>query len=154
MRQVDGRAPEERAAAIEQYVAANGGTPLIENQSRLIFLVQSATGSHRVWSATSTPGPIPPERGTTPRSGDMTPIEGTDWWWLQSEAYTNARLEYVLLYDRETAPDPHNPRTIDSIVGERSEIRMPFWSPNPEIDDDAPQPAGELIDETRAVLGR
>lgn len=146
LRSVEGLSPDARAAAVERYVTAQGGTPLIENQTRLTFVAQSrdgvaprVVGDFNGWANT-------PE-GYDVTVGAMTPFEGTDWWWLQEEAYTNARLEYVRLYDREPMPDPLNPRTITSIVGTRSEVRMPFWNANPEIDDDADVPAGELVEE-------
>jgi enterochelin esterase-like enzyme len=145
-RSVDRLAPDDRAAAIERYIASKGGTPVIENQSRLIFLAQSrdgvaprVVGDFNGWADT-------PE-GYDVTVGAMTRFEGTDWWWLQGEAYTHARLEYVLLYDRDTVTDPWNPRSIDSIVGARSEIRMPLWRAHPEIDDDDPVPAGALVEE-------
>jgi enterochelin esterase-like enzyme len=144
MRSVEGLAPGEQAAVIERYIERHGGTPVIENRSRLIFLAQSrdgvaprVVGDFNGWANT-------PE-GYDVTVGAMTPFEGTDWWWLQGDAYTNARLEYVLLYDRDTVADPHNPRVISSIVGTRSEIRMPLWRARPEIDDDSASPMGELI---------
>ncbi|MDP1572601.1 MAG: alpha/beta hydrolase-fold protein [Vicinamibacterales bacterium] len=153
-RSIEGLGPAEKTAAIERYIAAAGGTPLVENQSRLIFLARSrdgvaprAVGDFNRWA--NTPA------GYDLSVGEMTPIEGTDYYWMQSEAYSNARLEYVLLYERDPVPDPLNPLQISSIVGPRSEIRMPFWSANAEIDDTSPVPAGTVVEEriTSRALG-
>jgi enterochelin esterase-like enzyme len=154
LRSLDGMKAEDRAAAIERFVAARGGTPVIEDRARLVFLARTrdgipprVVGDFNGWANTA--------EGYDVTVGEMEPIDGTDWWWLQGEAYTNARLEYVLLYDREPIPDPLNPRTITSIVGARSEIRMPFWQPHPELDEDTPVPSGEVRAErvTSAALG-
>ncbi|MFP5379805.1 MAG: alpha/beta hydrolase [Vicinamibacteria bacterium] len=155
LRDLEGASPGVKAAAVEAYVAGRGGTPLVENQSRLIFLARTrdgvaprVVGDFNRWA--NTPA------GYDLTVGDMTPIEGTDWWWHQSEAYTNGRVEYVLLYEKETTRDPLNPRTVGSIVGDRSEIRMPFFQAHPEIDDATAVPEGRLIEEriaSRALGG-
>jgi len=155
LQSVDGAGPEATSAAIERYVSLNGGTPLVEDQSRLVFFARSrdgvaprVVGDFNGWANTP--------QGYDATVGVMRAIEGTDWWWLQEDAFTNARLEYVLVYDRDAVPDPLNPRTVPSIVGLRSEIRMPFWQPNPELDDDGAVPAGERTEErvsSRALGG-
>ena len=88
--------------------------------------------------------------------GKMTRIDGTTWSYLEGTAYTNARAEYVLFFDADAAADPMNPRKVQAYAGPRSEVRMPFWVANPEVDDETPVPAGELLTETvvsRALLG-
>lgn len=152
LRSIDGDAPQRKAAAIERYVHARGGTPLVENQSRLVFVARTrdgvpprVLGDFNAWANT-------PE-GYDTTIGVMTPIEGTDWWWLEAQAYTNARIEYVLLYDREPVPDPLNPRTVRSIVGTRSEVRMPFWTPQSELDETVEAPAGEVLEQRLAAHG-
>ncbi|MGE0040368.1 MAG: alpha/beta hydrolase [Vicinamibacterales bacterium] len=155
LKAIDGLDPGAKATAIEQYVAAHGGTPLVENQSRLVFLALDAgaepprvVGDFNHWATT-------PEGTYDPAVGAMTRVEGTDWWYLQGEAFTNARIEYVLLSGRDTRPDPLNPRTVASAVGPRSEARMPFFEAQPEIDDETPVPAGrvEPEDVRSAALG-
>ena len=37
-------APEQREAAIETFIAGKGGTPIIENQTRLLFLAKDKDG--------------------------------------------------------------------------------------------------------------
>ena len=59
--------------------------------------------------------------------GKTTRIDGTSWSYLEGTSYTNARLEYGLLFDKEYTPDPKNPRTVQAFAGPRSEVRMPFF---------------------------
>ena len=146
---------EQRDAAIEKFIAAKGGTPVIENQTRLVFFAKDVNGvtprvvgDFNAWAATP--------QGYDAAIGKMTRIDGTNWSYLEGTSYTNARAEYVLFFDQETASDPLNPRTVQAYAGPRSEIRMPFWVANPEVDDTAAAPAGELIAETvisRELLG-
>jgi enterochelin esterase-like enzyme len=138
---------EQRDEAIEKFIAAKGGTPVIENQTRLVFFAKDVNGAtprvvgdFNAWAATP--------QGYDAAIGKMTRIDGTNWSYLEGTSYTNARAEYVLFFDQEAAADPLNPRTVQAYAGPRSEIRMPFWVANPEVDDQAPAPPGELIAET------
>ena len=138
---------EQREAAIERFIATKGGTPVIENQTRLVFFAKDVNGAtprvvgdFNAWAATP--------QGYDAAIGRMTRIDGTNWSYLEGTSYTNARAEYVFFFDQETAADPLNPRTVQAYAGPRSEIRMPFWVANPEVDDQAPAPPGELIAET------
>ena len=146
---LSGLDPAARSALIEKYIGAHGGTPLIENQTRLIFLAQDVNGApprvvgdFNAWASTP--------QGYDVSVGKMTRIEGTNWSYLEGTAYTNARLEYTLLFDKEARPDPLNPRLVQAYAGPRSEVRMPLWVRQPEIDDQATVPAGELIAEAYA----
>jgi enterochelin esterase-like enzyme len=136
----------ERGPAIEHFIAAHGGTPVIENQSKAVFLVQDRggatpriVGDFNNWAAA--------ENGPDPSVGVPTRIEGTDWSYLDASIYTNARVEYVLLFESEAIPDPKNPRTVSAFAGPRSEVRMPQWIAQPEIDDTAEVPAGTVSGE-------
>jgi enterochelin esterase-like enzyme len=155
LRTVAATAPAGRGAAIERFIAARGGTPIIENQSRVTFLVRDQggvtpriVGDFNDWASGAA--------GSEPAVGVPTRIEGTDWSYLQSTVYTNARAEYVLLVGDEARPDPNNPRLVQAFAGVKSEIRMPQWVPQPEIDDVTVVPAGRLQSEpveTRALGG-
>jgi len=141
--------PANRGAAIEAYLEAHGGTPLVENQSRAVFLVQDRdgqtpriVGDFNNWAAAP--------NGQDPTMGVPTRIEGTDWSYLEAPVYTNARAEYVLLFPAEAVVDPHNPRTVPAAAGPHSEVRMPQWVPQPEIDGGGPVPAGNVAAETVA----
>jgi len=146
---------EQRDLAIEKFIASRGGTPIIENQTRLVFFARDVNGKtprvvgdFNAWAATP--------QGYDAAIGRMTRVDGTTWSYLEGTAYTNARAEYVFFFDEETAADPLNPRKVQAYAGPRSEVRMPFWVANPEVDDDAAVPPGELMAETlvsRQLLG-
>jgi enterochelin esterase-like enzyme len=143
-----GNAPAaDRAAIVARYVDAHRGSPLIENQARAIFLVQDqggvtprVIGDFNNWAAAA--------NGQDPTIGVTTRIDGTDWSYLEASVYTNARAEYVLLFPAEARPDPLNPRTVAAFTGPRSEVRMPQWVAQPELDDRGDVPAGTVVEET------
>lgn len=147
LRHVDGLAdPAAKSAAIEQYIAARGGTPLVEQNARLWFFVRDLdgrtpriVGDFNNWATTP--------QGYDAAAGTPTRVEGTPWSYLEGTAFTNARLEYVLLFEKETRPDPKNPRTVRTFVGPRSEVRMPFWSAPPEVEGTAVVPEGRVTQE-------
>jgi len=143
-KQLPGLESDQREAAIEKFIAARGGTPIVENQTRLVFFAKDVNGAtprvvgdFNAWAATP--------QGYDANIGKMTRIDGTTWSYLEGTAYTNARAEYVFFFDEQAAADPLNPRAVQAYAGPRSEIRMPFWVANPEVDDPATAPAGELI---------
>ena len=149
---------DQREAAIERFIAAKGGTPIIENQTRLVFFAKDVNGAtprvvgdFNAWALR--PGARQAAQPVYDAAiGTMTRIDGTSWSYLEGTSYTNARAEYVLFFDKEAAADPLNARTVQAYAGPRSEIRMPFWVANPEVDDQAAVPTGELIAES--VLSR
>ena len=52
-------------------------------------------------------------------------------------------------------PDPLNPRTVQAFAGPRSEVRMPFFVAQPEVDELGSAPKGELIAESfRVAIAR
>src|SRR5688572_7371792 len=115
-----------RDAAIEKFVTAKGGSPVIENQTRLIFFARDKdgqtpriVGDFNAWAVTP--------QGYDVSIGKPVRIDGTTWSYLESTSYTNARLEYVFFFDKEAAIDPMNSRTVQAFAGPRSEVRMPFW---------------------------
>lgn len=145
----------ERAALVERFVAARPN-PVVEQNARLTFFVKDdgsgrmprLVGDFNSWATTP--------QGYDQKAGALTRIEGTPWSYLETTAFTNARLEYVLLYEKDTAPDPRNPRKIRTFSGDRSEIRMPFRASHPEVDGPEPPAKGTLTAETftsRALKG-
>lgn len=140
-------APEQRDAVVETFITRRGGTPVIENQTRLIFLARDKdgvapriVGDFNGWAVTP--------QGYDAAIGRPTRIEGSSWSYLEGTSYTNARLEYVFFYGADASPDPNNPRTVPAYAGPRSEVRMPFWVAQPEIDEAGTAPAGALMAET------
>jgi 23S rRNA (adenine2503-C2)-methyltransferase len=147
-------APNERDAAVEKFIAAKGGSPIIENQTRLIFFAKDnngktprIVGDFNNWAVT--------QHGYDVSVGQPTRIEGSQWSYLEATSYTNARVEYVLFFDKEAAADPMNPRQVQAYAGPRSEVRMPFWVAQPEVDNEAAVPQGQLMAErvTSKFLG-
>lgn len=136
-----------QSAVIERYVQTHGGTPLIENNARLVFLARNVdgrapriVGDFNVWAEGAAPN--------TAAAGVTTALGSSDWSYLEVPAFTNARMEYVLLFDKEAIPDPLNPRTVQEYAGPRSEVRMPHWEAQPEIDDAANVAAGSVLAQT------
>lgn len=140
--------PQARTALVERFLATRGTNPIVEQNARLTFFIKDDTG-----------GPLPRVIGdfnawsTTPAGYDATigvplRIEGTPWSYVETTAFTNARLEYVFLYDKETRPDPRNPRTIRTFAGDRSEIRMPFFTAHDEVEGSPPAATGTVSVQT------
>lgn len=145
----------ERTALVERFVAARPN-PIVEQNARLTFFVKDdgsgrtprLVGDFNTWATTP--------QGYDQKAGTLTRIEGTPWSYLETTAFTNARLEYVFLYEKETTPDPRNPRRIRTFSGERSEIRMPLRAVHPEVDGPEPPARGTLTAESfasRALRG-
>lgn len=147
LKRVDDASPAERTAIVEQFLAAHPANPLVEQNTRLTFFVKDdasgrvprIVGDFNAWATTP--------QGYDQKAGTPIRIEGTPWSYLQGQAFTNARLEYVFLFEKESLPDPRNPRKIRTFSGERSEIRMPFFGAHPEIDGPASAAKGTVTDE-------
>jgi enterochelin esterase family protein len=146
-KQLPGLEPAARDAAIEKFIAAKHGTPIIENQTRLIFLAKDKdgqppriVGDFNAWAVTP--------KGYDVEIGKTTRLEGTSWSYLESTSYTNARLEYGFLFDKEYAVDPMNQRQVPAFAGPRSEVRMPFFVAQPEVDEAGSSAKGDVIAET------
>lgn len=146
--------PQARSALVERFLEVRGSNPVVDQNARLTFFVKDdptgrvprVVGDFNNWATTP--------QGYDPKAGTPVRIEGTPWSYVETTAFTNARLEYVFLYEKDTAPDPRNPRKIRTFSGERSEIRMPFFSAHPEVEGAAPGTKGTLTEqafESRAL---
>ena len=139
--------PPARDAAVEKFIAAKHGTPIIENQTRLVFLAKNKdgqapriVGDFNAWAVTP--------KGYDANIGMTTKIDGSAWSYLESTSYTNARLEYGFLFDKEYVVDPMNARHVQAFAGPRSEVRMPFFVAQPEVDELGSAPKGDVIAES------
>jgi len=139
--------PAARTALVERYLATFGSNPIVEQNTRLVFFVQD-DGSGRVprivgdfnnWAMTP--------QGYDAMAGTPTRIEGTPYSYLEGSAFVNARLEYTFLFDKDATTDPRNPRTVRTFSGPRSEIRMPFFTSQAEIDGPAPAQTGRVTEQ-------
>lgn len=138
--------PAARTAAVEAYLAARPANPVIEQNARLVFFVKDdpggrtprIVGDFNNWAMTPA--------GYDAKAGTPTRIDGTPWSYLEGTAFTNARLEYTFLFDKEAATDPRNPRTVRTFTGPRSEIRMPLFGGQPELDGPAPAATGTVTE--------
>lgn len=140
--------PQARSALVERFLEVRGGNPVVDQNARLTFFVKDdltgriprVVGDFNNWATTP--------QGYDPKAGTPIRIEGTPWSYVETTAFTNARLEYVFLYEKNTAPDPRNTRKIRTFSGERSEIRMPFFSAHPEVEGPATEVKGALTEQT------
>jgi enterochelin esterase-like enzyme len=138
--------PPARDAAIEKFIVSKHGTPIVENQTRLVFLARDKdgqtpriVGDFNAWAVTP--------QGYDVNIGKATRLEGSSWSYVEATSYTNARLEYGFLFDKEYAVDPMNQRQVQAFAGPRSEVRMPFFVAQPEIDEAGSAPKGEIVAE-------
>ena len=97
-------------------------------------------GDFNAWATTP--------KGYDANAGTPTRIAGTPWSYVEATAFSNSRVEYVFLFEKETTSDPRNPHTVRTFVGPRSEIRMPHWTRQPELDAATSAPAGLVTTET------
>lgn len=142
------RDPGARTALVERFLESRGGNPIVDQNARLTFfvkddpsgLVPRVVGDFNAWATTP--------QGYDQKAGTPTRIDGTPWSYVEGTAFTNARLEYVFLYEKDTRPDPRNTRTIRTFSGDRSEIRMPFFAEHPELSGPAPAHEGTVTEET------
>lgn len=146
--------PAARGALVERFLEVRGGNPIVDQNARLTFFVKDdptgrvprIVGDFNNWATSP--------QGYDQKAGTPTRIEGTPWSYLAGSAFTNARLEYVFLYEKDTAPDPRNARKIRTFSGDRSEIRMPFFSAHPEVEGPPPTATGTVTEtpfESRAL---
>ena len=115
----------ERTAIVDSFMAAVPSFPFIEQGTTAHFIyrgnVSSATvpGDANNWSATSFP---------------MSRLSTTDLWYHTRTFESDARLDYKFVLNGSTwILDPRNPFTCSGGFGPNSELRMPAYTPAPEI---------------------
>ncbi len=138
---------QARSQLVERFLETRGGNPVVDQNARLTFFVKDDPGGRvpRIVGDFNNWATNP--QGYDQTAGTPTRIDGTSWSYVETTAFTNARLEYVFLYDKDTAPDPRNTRKIRTFSGERSEIRMPFFAAHPEVEGPLPAQRGAITEQ-------
>lgn len=139
--------PAAKTALVERYLATRTSNPIVEQNARIVFFVRDdgsgrtprIVGDFNAWAMTP--------QGYDAKAGTPRRIEGTPYSYLEGTAFTNARLEYTFLFDKEATTDPRNPRSVRTFTGRRSEIRMPFFTSHAEVDGPAPTQAGRVTEQ-------
>ncbi|MFH1851768.1 MAG: alpha/beta hydrolase-fold protein [Candidatus Neomarinimicrobiota bacterium] len=119
--------PQERQQAADDFMATVTDTPLIENDSTVVFLYQGTvdkigiTGDMNLWD-----GVLPLER-----------IGATDLFYRRISCDPAARLEYWLIPEPGDpfAVDPLNPYRIWNGLGPVSELALPGYRRHPYFND-------------------
>jgi len=135
-----------KRALVDDLVSCAGrqGTPLLERGTkpgfgRAVFLYRGPA-SKVVLSGDMT--------GLRPTEA-LTPIAGTDLFYLAREFELDARLDYkFVLNDKDWVLDPLNPRTMVSGFGPNSNVEMPEYVRPAEVEYDARIPHGTVEDFT------
>ena len=150
LKRLDGlQDPAARTALVEEFIGTRPN-PIVEQNARLVFFVRErddhtlprVVGDFNGWATTA--------QGYDATVGTPERIAGTPWAYVQGTAFSNARFEYVFLFEKDTTPDPRNPHTVRTFVGPRSEVRMPHWIAQGELDESAAAPAGTVTEESFA----
>jgi enterochelin esterase-like enzyme/dienelactone hydrolase len=114
--------------------------PLIEG-GRVMFLAEGSVpprvlGDFNDWGDASASG-----HG----HGDTMPVSGLPGWFsYETEVTEDARVEYAIEHGGKSAPDPHNPETVDAFGTPVSVVRMPRHVWPPELDTGIDVPRGRI----------
>ena len=141
-RQIDGivRSGGAERPPSKRFLATRGGNPVVEQNARLVFFVQRRrTGTHAAHrrrlqrlgdDAAGLRRRRPARRRASPaRRGRIS----------RARRSRTRGSNTCLLFEKETTADPRNPRTVRTFTGPRSEIRMPFFTGQPEVDGRPPR---------------
>jgi enterochelin esterase family protein len=131
---------------VREAIARNGGTPLVEEDAAL-FLVHGSSGpAPRLLADFNGWG----ETEEQLAEAAMTPIEGTEWYFLKRALDPRARIEYAIARDSTDDAalelDPENPRIVQGFSRSYSELRMPGYAEAPELVFDPTVPKGQLVE--------
>ncbi|MBR9979372.1 MAG: hypothetical protein KFH87_14910 [Bacteroidetes bacterium] len=135
-------APEHRRQFMaDSVLSVIDAFPYRENDTTAWFLYKGTagevalTGDMNAWSDSRSP---------------LRRLDATDLWYRMEHFEADARLDYKFIIDKDWLLDPRNPFTISSAGGPSSELRMPGYTPPPEIYSQDGVPHGTLIDTTFA----
>lgn len=120
--------PQERGVAVEKL--AQAGTPVVDGANVLFLARQQGSQIPRLLGDFNWFGRYPDASGLA--GGEMTPLPGTQWFFLEARFESNARIEYVFGTDRETTwLDPNNKKTNRTFGSENSVLEMAGYRPSP-----------------------
>lgn len=118
LKEVEGASAADKTAAVERFLAAAPGGPLIEPPDRVVFLYRGDSAD--VGIATDLIG--------TRREDPMRRVPGTDLFFYEARLDPDARVSYQFVRNFEPAmPDPRNPRRVPWMGSEASSVAMPGW---------------------------
>jgi enterochelin esterase-like enzyme len=126
-----------RQEAVDSFLIANPGSPLIEHDTVCNFICQASA------SEISVAGDM---TGWKPGMILMKRIDGTDLWYGKASFPPDARLDYKYVIDTLWTMDPRNPYSSKTGFGVNSELRMPRYRPAPESVYDSMTPRGTIMD--------
>jgi enterochelin esterase family protein len=142
------RAPRaDRDRLVREAIERNGGTPILEGEEAL-FLVERRPEEPPPRLLADFNGWGEPEERLA--RAEMTPLEGTSWYYLKHALDPEARIEYAIARestdDAALHLDPGNPRTVEGFSRSYSELRMPSHPDAPELLSDPSIPRGRLVE--------
>lgn len=125
--------PEARGPVVAELTRA--GTPIVEGTTALFLARQRGSARPRLLAGFNWFGRYQQADGLA--GGEMIPIEGTHWYFLEVELEAEARVEYVFgAHDQEPWLDPHNPNTNNTFGSDLSVLTMPAYSGSRWVPDD------------------
>jgi enterochelin esterase-like enzyme len=141
-------------SAIAEIEAGRASTPLIVQpapggNATATFLVKSVDGRvPRIVSNVTGWGESPDDSSFDLTIGTMTRIGSSDWYQLETEVASGARIEYLVVHgETDYRVDPNNPRRAWSRGGhDISEFVTPDYVPPPELTDPPVAPAGRALE--------
>ena len=131
----------DRQESVNLYTAQIESFPLIQ-ENRVVFVWR---GDGQTVQLVGDMNSLKPDQGA-----QLTRLDGTDLWYLESEFESDARLDYQFLVDRtERRLDPLNPHLQMSGAGPNSVLVMPrYISMIDELPPDTEIPKGNLSSHT------
>lgn len=121
----------ERDMHIQTYIKEQGGLPLVYPQGQVVFLHYSPMNAPRIMSGFN--GFLSTRYTEDFSIGDMTQIEGTDWYYYVKVLPEDARIFYQFQRDGKVVNDPLNPNLGFRFTLVNSELRMPKFTVEPEL---------------------
>ncbi len=116
----------DRAATVDSLLTVTKSFPIIEQDTVVHYIYNGPA------KKVSVPGDV---NGWKPDSMPMTQIGGTSLWYLTQNYPADARLEYKYVVDDTIwILDPRNSNQAIEGFGPNSELRMPEYTPPPEIE--------------------